>query len=369
MKKFINRLLSNRIAALAAIAVFFLITFSGILYLTMGREATASLTQQYLDRQMSVTEMGASSMTSYIELTGRSLVHLAEDDHIVYVNNNTKEWVQAYVDDWSTTPLMVIFRFDSEGNRIIAVSSDRTVEYKEVVNKSEQVCIGSAETFQPGEVCFTDVHIPGDKIDEHFGFMIGMVTPIYVNDQFDGSLLFGISLNKLTEFYLDNLRITDGSVVTIITSEGNVLYSSNPDYIGKNLLELLKDNVFLGSPVLVDKVEQVLTANEAGSGDLALPKPLGSRVSRMLLAYAPIQIDGGHMMLVVRTPYSEALKMAAPFYVSNIAIVIVVFLALLLLVVVIVKNVAYREGFIGHGKMHGEKQEKSEKDLQKIVEK
>jgi hypothetical protein len=335
----------------------------------MGRRATASVTQQFLHQQKSTAQMGASSITSFIELASKSLVLLTKDADINLVTDNTQKRMEAFVDDWSSTPVIAILRIDSGGIRVAAASSTKQVKFEERLDKSDAVCIGWAETAHPGEICVTDVGIPSPEEEKQFGHVFGLVTPVHFNDKYNGSLVLAISFDKLAENYLNTLRITDDSIVSVIASNGNVIYSDNPEYINKNLLELLKENVFLGSSVIADRVEQILKTNEAGSEDLALPKPFNTRVLRMLVAYAPIQINDDHLMLVTRTPFSQALQAAAPFYVNNIAIVVVMLLVLLLLVVVVAKNMAYREGFIGHGKVHGEKKEKSEKEMEKIVEK
>jgi len=351
------------------IATLFLIVSSSILYYTMSQRAVDSLTQQYMDQQKSVTQMGAISISSFIDLTSKTLVLLPEDTDLVFVTDDTQERMQTFVDKWSSTPVVVFFRFDSEGNRVLAATNVDQVEYKGVDNKSNEACIEWAITAQLGEICFTDIDVPGHEEEKQLGYVFGMVTPIHVNGKFDGSLVLGISLDKLTEVYLDNLRITDDTIVSIITPKGDIVYSDNADYINKNILELLRENLFLGSPVIVDDVEQMLKTNKAGVGDLALPKPFDTQLLRMLISYAPIQVNNSYVMLVTRTPIYPALQMITPFYLGSVAFVVVMLLALLLLVVGVTKGMAYREGFVGHGRLHGEKQKETEKELEESSDK
>ena len=338
MKKYIIWFLSNRFVVLATFVVFFLAMSSGLLYYSMGRGATSSLTQHFLERQKSVAKMGANSITNLIDLSTKSLVLLTEDDDLVFVTANTQERMQTFIDNWASTPVIGIFRFDNHGNRIAGALNLEQTEIKGAVNFSELECINWAKTAQPGEICITDPLIPKQENTKHIGYVIAIFTPIHINGKLDGSLVLAMSLNKLAESYLDTLRVTDGTMASILVSDGRIVYSDNQDFLSKNLLEELRQNIFLGSTALVDDVEQILKTNEAGSWDVALPQPVDYRLQRMLVAYAPIQVNGGRWVLITRTPHFQALQMIAPFYTREIGIITVGFLILLLFTVIILSG-------------------------------
>jgi hypothetical protein len=335
MKKYIIKFLSNRFAVLITFTVVFLVMLSCLLYYAMGRGATYSLTQQFLVRQKTITKTGANSITSLLDLSSKTLILLTEDDDLAFVTVNTQERMQTFIENWSSTPVIAILRLDSKGNRIAAATNIDKIKLEGTIDKSDAKCIGWAETAKPGEICFTDPGIPSQEEAKQFGYVIGMVTPIHAKNKYNGSLVLGISLNKLTESYLDSLRVTDDTFASILTSDGNIIYTDNPDFLTKNLLEQLRQNIFLGSTIIVDDVEQILKTGEAGFWDVVLPQPVDYRLQRMLVAYAPIQVGDGHWMLITRTPYFQALQMITPFYTRQIGVMAVGFLILLLLAVIV----------------------------------
>jgi hypothetical protein len=302
--------------------IFFIIfcTLSLFVYLTMGSGSLNSIVEQMLHREQIIARSGAKSIESFIQLSSKSLLILANSDNL------STDQLKFYINSWRGTPLTGLIQTDSSGQIINAVSntehliSDGSVASRDYFQKAQK-------NQTPGIIIGQPVisRVPGANQN----YKIPIAVPLFKNNQFNGILSVSISVPILTNDYLNTLKISGQTDIILLDQSGNFLNSVHTDVVGQNIFDYINQHPFLGDKIIVSTLKDKI--NEIGEHkfDIAIPNLFTGKITRTLIASAPINFGNTTWILAITTPVDDALVFVSPFILKNfLEIAIVFFLSL-----------------------------------------
>ena len=126
------------------------------------------------------------------------------------------------------------------------------------------------------------------------------------NKEFKGSIGGALYVDELQKRYLEDVELYEGQSTLLLSEDGNILYSENPDIIGLNLLtdeNLLADVTLSGS----EKMEEVLADVFTGGSGVAGYRDANGQ--EFLAAYHAVEVlpEGRSWVLIIVTPVDAAL--------------------------------------------------------------
>lgn len=339
LTKFLNVLfgMSNRVFYLIG---FFIFSMALALYFLLGKQASDALIEQMLHREQLATRSGGKTIEIFFNLFGRSLRGLASRDTIINFSEAGKEDIIEYAKRWEGTPVVGIAYADATGT--VRVTGDGDLDIAS--NVSDRAYYRWAQTAQKGEVYISAPVV--SKLGHTKGeIVIPVATPVISeNGNFKGALVAVILVSELQKEFIYPIKVTDQTLVYLISSDGTILYSDTSADIGKNLLGELRGHPFLGSDILLEKFTGILASGQEGKLDIVYPVNLETyQLKRMLAAYSPVRVDDNLFYVGIATPVSEALIYVMPFYFKNVAIAGLFLLAFALIAIRFAKSVGYHE--------------------------
>lgn len=291
--------------------IFFIIfcALSSFVYFTLGAGSTKSLIEQMLHREQIIARSGTKSISSFIELSSKSLLVLANEENL------SSDKLKDFIDNWANTPVVGIIQSDAKG-QIIAASSN-------IDNLSPGGNIADRDYFQTAKNFPNQKIIVGEPVisratGANQNYKIPLATSIYKNGQFKGIISLSISVSSLTQDYLESLKISNQSDIILIDKEGHFLSSVHPEIIGQSIFEYITNHPFLGDKILMPKLKEYIEINNEQKIDIAIPNLYTGKITRTLIATSPINIDNNQWILVITTPVSDALVFISPFILRNL---------------------------------------------------
>jgi len=304
-----------------------------VFYVLLGRGAADLLVEQMQHREQAIVRSGAAAMAAFFDLAGRSMSMAAGGK----LDNNN---LQILVDRWQGTPLVGVIVTDEKG--IVVGGANQARAPVNLVSVADRDYFQWAQTAQTGSAQVFEVVL--SRTGQSQGQYVVTVASPVIDEQgkFKGVLTAAVLLSKLTELYLQPLKISNQTGVHLIQNDGTVLYSSVGLKTGENILDYVHKHPFLGSDVLVKKAEDGLKKGEEGKLNVVWPG--GEGWQRYLAAYSPIKLEEGRWWyLVMTTPVDDALAFMGPIYVRIVGVFAVVFLGLLIYAIRLAKYFAFKE--------------------------
>lgn len=342
---------------------FLAVFFAGLgiaTYLLMGRGAVKMLTEQTLHREQVIVRSGAASIQSFLTLLADSISSVGRNELVTFSDlARTKRILAHLVEGYKSTPINGVILVDEKGKVLLNPNIKGEGPISSELLSDRDYFIWSKDA-KEGEIFF------GSPVVSRLGaskgrMIVPVAAPIIREGKFQGILVASVVIDDLTSQYLDDLRISEKSEVYLIKQDGTIIYSDRfTDPVGKNIIEILKNNTFLGSRLLLDKVDQFLKGKNEGKEIIAYPSLENQTVfSRRLVAYSPINLGRDqYWYLAISTPIKDALVFMAPFYTREILLVILIFLSVSIYISYFARSKGFNEG---HDLYHKENQK--EKDF------
>ena len=312
-----------------------LLVLAVVFFLGFGTSARAALIEQMLHREQIIARSGANSIETFMNLVGNSITIIAK-------GTPTPEDLDVFTEKWNDTPVVGIILTDASGE--VIVNSNRTGELGTGVNLSDRDYFIWAKTAAEGQVYVSAPVI--SRLGTSKGkFIVLISSPVVENGEFKGVLAGAALLSDVPGYFLEPLKISPATRIYLLDDSGVILSSGVPQLIGVNYIDYLASNPFLGSVATVPTFKKALASKEEGKIDIALQDETNQKLTRYLIAYTPLLLNGDerHWLLAVATPAEDALVYMGPIYARQFVAIIVAFLAVLALGIRLAKVIAYRE--------------------------
>ncbi len=360
LPKGFRRFWRNKINRLLIFLIVIFVGLASIFYFLAEKRTEASLVDQMLHREQVIARAGAKSIESFLELSGNSLAFLATNHCVVNINEETQMALDSFVDEWKETSLVEVILTDKDGQIIFIANREDTGQKPGIIVADRDYFIAAKKANQ-GEVFIGKPFLP--RLGAYEGqYLLSLATPVYRENEFQGVLGEGILLSELTKTYLNPLKISKDTQIYLLNQEGILLHSYYPELVGKNVIEYLEGNSYLGSDKIIDWIKGKLAEPEEGKFVFPMQNlDNKTEFKRYLLAYTPFSLGERHFILAVATPREDALAFFPTFYGNQIgALVFVIFMvlafsALLILAVRMAERDGYLHGF-KNGRSHRKKQ-------------
>jgi hypothetical protein len=328
---FLNKLANSVVFFMTVILLVLAVVF----YLGFGTSARAALIEQMLHREQIVARSGSSSVGVYLNLVGNSLKILAKVAP-------TQEGLNIFTEKWNDTLVTGTILTDAKGK--VIVNSTRPGEVSTEMDLSDRDYFIWAKTAAEGEVYLSNPFISRSGTSEE-KYVVLISTPVLKNGEFNGVLAGAVLLSEIPEYFLDPLKISTATRIYLMDERGVILSSPISQLIGVNYIDYLNSNPFLGSLATVPTFKKALASREEGKIDIALQDETNGKLTRFLIAYSPIMINGDerHWLLAIATPAEDALVYMGPIYARQFVAIVAAFLAVLALGIRLAKVIAYKE--------------------------
>lgn len=354
-----KRLNSRSVNTFLIAFVVLSVSVGSIIFWNWSKKMERSLVEQMLHRQQIVARATAKSLESFFVLAGNSLSLLATRDSVVSPSDETQEILNLFVQEWANAPLVSIALTDSEGT--VVASANRQSSVGEVgASLAERDYFkwgkGSGEKGKlfVGELVFGNFGSVKDKP------MIPVATAVFDEDEFKGVLITPVLISELTRVYLEPLRISQDTRAHLGESTGLMLSSFYPEFIGKNIFEIVKSMPAKGGEAFASRLRDIIQKEDEGKFEVDAFSVGNINPTDILVAVSPVHIRGVQQkstaqdkiwFLAVVTPKNDALAFFPQFHFSQfytlIAFVFVVLglVFLSILAIRISQREAYYDGF------------------------
>ena len=295
-----------------------------------GDGATKVLVDQMLAREQILTLAGANAIGGFFQAAGTSLAILATDQAIATGTGRIQDTLQTYIDRWDPTPVDGIIVTDDQGT----VTYNANPEQRNTMvgfNVADRPYFSWAKTAEPGEFRVSAVVISAGGASQGTA-VIPVATPL-VDDtgRFRGTVVLAVSLQKLTETFVEPLNISERSELYVLRDDGMTFIAPQKELIGQTVFQRIEEHPFLGDSVIANLVRTKLAeAGTEGTIRLAYPKSFNQVVplEERLVAYHALAIADQRFYLALTTPVSDAIAYLTPFYLRGLAILVLFFGAL-----------------------------------------
>ena len=333
---------SNLFNSIFLFALLLLVFLGAIFYLFLGKSARDALVEQMLHREQSSARAGASSIATFFELVGNSLVVMSNRDEIVKPGPQTDAFLENAMFRWENTPVTSIILTDKSGEVIKAAYREQLGGVGiSVANREYFIWVKNAESSD----YYVSAAVESRSRGENY-YVVPIVSPVFDKEgDFNGALIMGVSISRLTDQYMSHLKISDKTEIYIAKYDGSFIYAPTKELLGKNFFELIEENPFLGSEFLIEKLKEHLGNVKEGKLEVAYPENIGtaSPLRTRLIAYSPVFVKGREWILVIATPIDDVLVSMTPIYFRQAVSVLIIFLAFLGFSVRFAKVYGYKE--------------------------
>ncbi len=333
---------SNLFNGIFPFALLLLVFLGVIFYVFLGKGARDALVEQMLHREQSNARAGASSIATFVELVGNTLIAISNRDEIITPGPQTDVLLESAMLKWKDTPVTSIILTDKDGKVINAVYRELAGEVGiSIADREHFLWAKNAESSE----FYVSAAIKSRLRGENY-YVVPVASPVINKEgNFNGILAFGVSIDQLTDDYMSHLKISDKTEIYITKHDGNFIYSSTEELLGENFFELIEEHPFLGSEIIIEKLKERLENVQEGKLEVAYPENVGtaSPLKARLIAYSPVFVKDREWILVIATPIEDALISITPIYFRQAISVLIIFLAFLGFSVRFAKAYGYKE--------------------------
>lgn len=321
------------------------------IYFLGKQEIEKSLVEQIFHREQVIARAGAKSSEAHILNTENGLKLLARSQRITVMEKEVQGMLEQYVSDRKGTPTTGVAIVNPEG-KIIANANNLGMPREIGVSVADRAYFKWAKAAREGEV-YLDIPTVSRVGASKGQTIIPVASPIIENGKFKGVAVAVVLLSKLTELYLNPLKISQQTRIYLVDSNGFLLYASYNQLTGVNYFDYLKNKPFPGSEEVGTRLKKHVAEKTEGKLDLYLPnEQKGGTRTRFLIAHSPVVLGSTTLLLAVASPVEEALIFAGPLY-ADLADGVVFRLVAILVVAMwftvsirLVQRQAFLEGFV-----------------------
>lgn len=334
-----------------------------IFYFVLGRGAAEELIHQTQQRELGVVETGASSIQTFFDLLGKSMVLTAKREGVV--SGNPQLALNDFKAEW-----------DDQIDGILFLDKEGTIRYLSAVNTlSKGESLGDRDYFQWAKTAKLGTYYVGTPVLSRAGaseghYIVVVATPVYdASGNFNGALAASVEVSVITEKYLKPLSFLPSSRVVILDTDGTFFSGVPNEVLGTTIYEYLEKYPFTGSRVINNIVAKRLNDNKPDTSDVVIPKnpPNPVPLERSLLASAPVTLNQNHWIIAMRISANDALSVITPFYLRQLAVFLITFIVLLAIFVRFSKEIGFKEGFVRHARLHKESEKEIEKEEEELL--
>jgi len=334
-----------------AFVVFLIITLTlGILaYFYSGIQVEKRTAEQMLHREQVISRAGARSIESFISLTKKSFLVLSRNPNLFADSEKTHSVLNNFLSDWEGTPLTGVILIDKEGKVSSVATKEITQEESEMDFSGRDYFVWARDADE-GEVYV------GQPVISRVGttkgeFIITLATPLRYNGEFKGVLVSAILVSKLTENYLEPLKVSDQSKVYLVDSSGLVVYSDITPILGLNFFDYLEEHPFVGSDTIIsvlrERIANIMKEHEGKIEYIRNDYDNKTNFRKWLLTYATVNIattaKQENWILAVETPNEDALLFANMLFRYQTYVLIFCIVSIISLVVIAITSAKIRE--------------------------
>lgn len=349
-QKFVDKITSTHLTRVFTVFTILFSVIAILLYWWAGLKLEQTLTEQMLHREQIIVRAGSQAVENYLNDIGKSMVVLAKGPRIITMRESTQGALNDFVGVFKNSPLTSTIVADKKG--VVLFNANNLGGPREIgVTVRDREYFNWAIKASEGELFL------GKPVVSRVGatkgkYIIPIATPIFDNKKFKGVFAAAILLSKLTENYLDPLKISDKTRVYLINNKGVLLYSSNENLTGVNYLDYLKNKPFRGSEEIRQSLNSRVMDIKEGKLDVYLPnEQKGGALTRFLIAHAGLTFKDQKLLLAVAMPIDEAMVFVGPLATNQRGEVIFGLLSLAIVSLLfifgtkIVARSSYLEGF------------------------
>ncbi|MFH0864331.1 MAG: cache domain-containing protein [Candidatus Gottesmanbacteria bacterium] len=345
-QKLLRKTSSRQFSLLSLFLLLIFLSVGIFLYWQNTKAAEKGEISAAKQKSLLLVRGGASTISEFLLSRKAELLLLAQNPTIANLADKklAREQLEVLFDSLSEKPLADIIRIDKEGKVILLVGKERVITGEGIDVSSQDFFIWAKKPENRGKVFVAGPIFPQTgNVSQDPAFI--KATPTYYNNQFTGVLLFSFLPLQLTEQYILPLRISPKSHTWLITSKGTFIGGEIKDFLGKNLIEAVKE--WPEGKNLVAILEKSTKGKEGvEEGFFAIPGE--NRPNKKIVAFSPVVIEGAKIV-VLSIESEETIKSLFPEFFQN-QIFLLVLITLFALAVGILGSIsirlAQRDGFL-----------------------
>lgn len=340
------------------LTVVVLIVGFGFFYVFVVSRAQSSFINQMYHKEELAVSSGASSIKIFLDMVENSLLLLSRNPSVINQDTEIQNVLDKFALDWAGTPVLGAARFDKDGQlRFIGnnVGASSEVIEKFIRVKRDYFVWAQTSTVEDtylGKPLFPSIETPRAE------YIFPFVTPIQKNGEFDGILVLAISLSRLTETYLDPMKVSPNCRVYLFHPDGTILAGVD-ELIGLNYFEYLDENPYPGSEEALQGLKEAVESRDKGRLDIFLYSPLENGVVRFIIAYTSIIYNDEHWIYGLAIPISDVFDNFSPLKENSIMMLsLFIFMILLLSAIgILLARISHRNAYL-NGLKNGRRRKK-----------
>lgn len=173
------------------------------------------------------------------------------------------------------------------------------------------------ELLKNQQTIISDVFTPAEG-----GKAIALNVPVFEGKSFKGSIGILINFETVAKRYLADIKIGKTGHAWVVSRDGIELYSPNPEFIGKSVIDNLK-----GYPTITPMVNEMLKGHQ-GYATYQFDRASGHKIklATKLAVYVPVHLKNTFWSIVVVINRNEALQSLVSFRNKLVLIILVFFI-------------------------------------------
>lgn len=323
------------------VSFFFLLLSVAFLLIFFNKISRDSIVDQVLYRKQVIARAGAKSIESLFKIIGKSTALLSD--------NPTKDNFNNFIDTWEDDDVVGVVAINKEG--LVYISSNIQGDGETGADLSDRNYYIWSKTAKKGEYKVFEPILSKGGITRG-KYVITIVSPIIKNDKFDGAVVSAIQLSDFASTYINNLKLLSSSKLYIVTSEGNIVYSDDEEFLGKNFMDIFTMD-FIGKKTVLSVISSELKKDNETTIRLAIPNfQNGFKLEPYIIAAAPINMNGVMWKVIISVPEKDLLVYSFNLLNKQLLatfIVVTIFIALTLRVS---RNIGYTQAVEDEHKKH-----------------
>ncbi len=159
-------------------------------------------------------------------------------------------------------------------------------------------------------------------------------------------------VSDLVELHLNDIKILDSSKLYLISSSGEMIYSDQADFVGKNFINIF-DSDFLGKEKVLEIIFNELKSEDETKVKLAMPYGEGIfKLTPYLISASPVKLDDQLWKVVISVPEKDLNVFTFNFFNKQILAIFIVVTLFILITLRASRNSGYKEAIIDEHKIH-----------------
>lgn len=283
------------------------------LFYNFYNEARKTAIKNINETQMIHAKLAARGIEGYFETWIGVLKGLSEIDDIINNDADGKRLMEvlykthiheiAAITRVDENGIIIYSAYNNNNNKIIGTDISKQKHIQELLKYHKIVISDVFATVQGGK-------------------SIALNVPVFKGTTFKGSISILVNFENITRHYLAEIKIGKTGHAWVISHEGIELYSPEPGFIGKSVIENLK-----GFPSITPMLTEMLKGHE-GYATYQFDQASGHKIelATKLAVYVPVHLNNTFWSIVVVSNQDEALSSLVSFRNRLILIILIFFI-------------------------------------------